>query len=199
MDDLLKAVPRFGLTLFERGAAAVVVVWAVIALARWRRSGWRSSLALSAPEALVAIGVVGVWAFTVAPDRIFLPGDIPQHMPINIVPILPLVSGLTDPRQGWWLNGPNLVANLVLYMPIGLGLRWRFGLRVWQILLIAAAVSAAVEVSQALSDQLRSPDINDVILNCVSAVAGAWAFLAVSRILGPRRQGRREVQPEPIS
>ncbi len=151
------------------------------------------------PEALVAIGVVGVWAFTVAPDRIFLPGGIPQHMPFNLVPIVPLISGLTDPGQGWWLNGPNLVANLVLYMPIGFGLRWRFGLRVWQILLIAAAVSAAVEVSQALSDQLRSPDINDVILNSVSAIAGAWAFVAVSRILGPRLQRRPAVQPEPIS
>ena len=199
MDDLLKAVPRYELTLFERGAAVVVVVWAVIALARWRRSGWRWSLPLSVPEALVAIGVVGVWAFTVAPDRIFLPGGIPQHMPFNLVPIVPLISGLTDPGQGWWLNGPNLVANLVLYAPIGFGLRWRFGLRVWQILLIAAAVSAAVEVSQALSDQLRSPDINDVILNSVSAIAGAWAFVAVSRILGPRLQRRPAVQPEPIS
>jgi hypothetical protein len=199
MDDLLKAVPRYGLTLFERGVAVVVVAWAVIAVARWRHSGWRSSLSLSVPEALVAIGIVGVWAFTVAPYRIFLPGDIPQHLPINLVPILPLVSGLTDPGQGWWLNGPNLVANLVLYAPIGFGLRWRFGLRVWQVLLICAGVSIAVEVSQALSDQLRSPDINDVILNCVSAVAGAWASMAVSGILGPRLQRHLLVHGEPIA
>ncbi len=186
MDDLLRAVPRYELTLFIGGVAVAVVVWALIAAARWRRSGLRSSLSRSVPEALVAVGVVGVWAFTVAPDKVFLPGDVPQHMPVNLVPILPLIAGFTDPGEGWWLNGPNLVANLVLYAPIGFGLRWRFGLRVWWILLIAAGVSTAVEVSQALSDQMRSPDVNDVILNTISAVAGAWAFMLVRRVLRPR-------------
>lgn len=187
--NLLEAVPRYGVTLFERGVAAVVVVWAVVALVRWRRDGWAASLSLSAPEALTAIGVVAVWAFTVAPMAVFLPGDIPQHMPINLVPVVPLVSDLLGP-EGWILNGPNLVANLVLYAPIGFGLRWRFGLRVWWIVLIAMAGSTAVEVSQALSDQLRSPDINDVILNTLSAVAGAWAFMASRRILLAARRAR---------
>ena len=186
MDDLLRAVPQYELALFERGVAPVLVAWAVITVLRWRRSGLRWSLSRSVPEALIAIGLVGVWAFTVAPDKIFLPGEAPQHMPVNLVPILPLVSGLTDPEQGWWLNGPNLVANLVLYAPIGFGLRWRFGLRVWLIVVLAAAGSTAVEVSQALSDQMRSPDINDVILNALSAAAGAWAFMAISRVLRQR-------------
>ncbi len=196
--DLLEAVPRYGLTLFERGIAGVAVVWAVITAIRWRRAGVRTALSLSVPEVLIAVGVVAVWAFTVAPMAVFLPGDIPQHMPVNLVPILPLLAGFTD-AEGWRENLPNLVANLVLYAPIGFGLRWRFGLRVWQVLLICAGVSTVVEVSQALSDQLRSPDINDVILNCVSAVAGAWAFMAVSRIFGPRLQRRASVRPEPIS
>lgn len=189
--NLLDAVPRYGLTLFGRGVGAVIVVWAAIALARWRRNGWRSSLSLSAPEALIAVGIVGVWAFTVAPMAVFLPGDIAQHMPVNLVPVVPLVAGLLGP-EGWFLNGPNLVANLVLYVPIGFGLRWRFGLRVWRIALIAMAASTTVEVSQALSDQMRSPDINDVILNTASAVAGAWVFMASRTLLRSAGRWRAE-------
>ncbi len=194
--DLLDSVPRFGLTLFERGLAAVALAWAVLTAVRWRRSGVRAALSLSVPEALIAIGAVGVWAFTVAPDKIFLPGDIPQHMPVNLVPVLPLVSDLLGP-EGWFLNGPNLVANLVLYAPIGFGLRWRFGLRMRWILLAAAALSTAVEVSQALSDQMRTPDVNDVLLNTVSAAVGALAFTAAHRLLAVRGRGRRAAAPEP--
>lgn len=194
--DLLDSVPRYGLTLFERGLAAVAVVWAVITAVRWRRSGLRAALSLSVPEALIAVGAVGVWAFTVAPDKRFLPGDIPQHMPVNLVPLLPLVSDLLGP-DGWFLNGPNLVANLVLYAPIGFGLRWRFGLRMRWILLAAAGVSTAVEVSQALSDQLRSPDVNDVLLNTASAAAGALAYIAARRLLGAGGRSRRSAPPEP--
>lgn len=196
--DLLDSVPRYGLTLFGRGLAGVAVVWAVLTAVRWRRSGLRAALSLSVPEALVAVGAVGVWAFTVAPDKRFLPGDVPQHMPANLVPVLPLVSDLLGP-DGWFLNGPNLVANLVLYAPIGFGLRWRFGLRMRWILLIAAGLSTAVEVSQALSDQMRTPDVNDVLLNTVGAAAGALAFSAVHRLLVARGRAGRAVAPEPDS
>jgi len=90
------------------------------------------------------------------------------------------------------------VGNLILFVPIGFGLRWRFGLRMWSILLIAAAGSAAVEVSQALSDQMRSPDINDVMLNALGAVAGAWAFIVAGRLLGGRIEvgGAEMAMPE---
>ena len=193
--DLLDSVPRYAVTLFERGLAAVALAWAVVTAVRWRRSGLRAALSLSVPEALIAVGAVGVWAFTVAPMAIFLPGDIPQHMPVNLVPVLPLVSDLLGP-DGWFLNGPNLVANLVLYAPIGFGLRWRFGRRIRWILLIAAGASTAVEVSQALSDQLRSPDVNDVLLNTASAAAGALAFSVAHRLLGARDGADPVAAPE---
>ena len=153
--DLLEAVPRYGLTLFWRGVAGVAIVWAVLTAVRWRRSGLRAALSLSVPEAMIAVGAVGSGVHGRA-DGGLLPGDIPQHMPVNLVPILPLLAGFTD-AEGWRENLPNLVANLVLCAPIGFGLRWRTGLRMRWILLIAAGLSTAVEVSQALSDQMRTP------------------------------------------
>jgi len=109
-------------------------------------------------------------------------------VPINLVPVLPILANLTD-VAGWRENLPNLVGNLLLFAPIGFGWRWRFGLPMRSILLIAAGGSAAVEVAQALSNQMRSADINDVLLNALGAVAGAWAFKGARGLL----RGRTEV------
>ena len=150
--------------------------------------GIRTALWRSVPEALIALSLVGIWAFTVAPWGRFLPGDIPQHMPVNLVPVLPLLAGFTS-AEGWRENLPNLIANPILYVPLGLGLGWRFGLRVRWVVLIAACLSAGVEVSQAFSDQMRTPDINDVLLNTASAALGAWGFQ-----LARRRKSRPDPQ-----
>ncbi len=162
-------------TLFARGLIAVAALWTVVTIVRWRRDGIRAALARSMPEALAGVSLVGIWAFTVAPLARYLPGDIPQHMPINLVPVLPLLAGFGS-AEGWRENLPNLIGNLAPYAPLGFGLVWRFGLRVWQVAVVAASVSVAVEVSQALSDQMRSADVNDVILNAAGAVLGACAF-----------------------
>jgi VanZ family protein len=162
-------------------------VWALIAVVRLRRHGIRAVLERSGPEALVALSLAGIWAFTVAPWARFLPDNIPQHMPVNLVPVLPLLAGFTA-AEDWRMNLPNLIANPVLYAPLGLGLSWRFGLRVRWVVLIAACLSAGVEVSQALSDQLRTPDINDVLLNATGAALGAWAFQLARRA---KRAGSR--------
>jgi glycopeptide antibiotics resistance protein len=62
------------------------------------------------------------------------------------VPLLPLVGALqADP--GWTLV--NIVGNVALYVPLGIGLAWRFGLRTAWIIAIAAAASFAVETWQA--------------------------------------------------
>ncbi len=120
---LLDAVPGYGLTLFGRGAAAVALAATSIAALRWSRVGLRRAESLSAPEWLVAVGAAGVWAFTGAPWAACLPGHVPQRMPANLVPVLPLLAGFTD-AEGVRGNVPNLV----LHAPVGLGLRWRFGM-----------------------------------------------------------------------
>lgn len=177
MSWLAGLIPQYGgaNALFGRGLVAVAVVWSVIGVLRWQREGLRTALAKSVPEALVAVSLAGIWAFTVAPLATFLPGDVPQHMPVNLVPVLPLLSGLTT-AEGWRENAPNLVGNMLLYSPLGFGVSWRLGIRLWQVALIAACLSGAVEVSQALSDQMRTPDVNDVLLNSTGAVIAASAY-----------------------
>ena len=171
---------RYAFVLFARGLVGVVIIWGAATIIRWRSDGIRSALMRSVPEVAIAASLVAIWAFTVAPLRIFLPGDQAQHMPINLVPVLPLIGGLMS-TNGWRENAPNLIANLLLYLPLGVGLRWRFGLQVRWVVVIAACLSGAVEASQAVSDQLRSSDINDVLLNTTSATVGAWSFSVAER------------------
>lgn len=177
MSWLAGLLPQYGGAngFFGRGLVLVALMWSVVGLLRWHRQGIRTAVARSVPEALAAVSIAGIWAFTVAPLARFLPGDVPQHMPVNLVPVLPLLAGLGS-AEGWRENAPNLVGNLLLYGPLGFGLCWRFNLRLRQVALIAACLSGAVEVSQALSDQMRSPDVNDVLLNTAGAVIGACGF-----------------------
>ena len=174
---------RYAFTLFARGLVGVGIFWGAATIIRWRRDGIRIALGRSVPEAVLATSLVAIWVFTVAPLIRFLPGEQAQHVPVNLVPVLPLIGGLMS-TNGWRENAPNLIANLLLYVPLAVGLRWRFGLQVRWVVVIAACLSGAVEAWQAVSDQMRTSDINDVLLNTTGAIVGAWSFSVAERTFG---------------
>ena len=165
------------LVLFGRGLVVVAVVWGGILAVRVRQHGIRAAIASSAPEALIAMSLVAIWAFTVAPLLTYPPADAPQHLPLNLVPVVPLIQGLLQ-EDGWRYAGPNLIGNVLLYAPLGLGLRWRFGLGLRWVIALAAGLSLSVEAWQAVSDQMRSSDVNDVLLNTTEP---PWAHGAPRR------------------
>jgi len=187
LQDLLHQFGFFAFVLLARGLAVVGVIWGAATVVRWRRDGARVALGRSVPEAILAAGLVAIWAFTVAPLVTYLPGHEAQHMPVNLVPVLPLLDGLTS-GEGWRENAPNLIANPLLYVPLGIGLRWRFGLPLRWVMIIAVCLSTAVETWQAVSDQMRTSDINDVLLNAGGATIGAWLCSVAERTF--RRLGR---------
>ena len=184
---------RYAFTLFARGLVGVGIFWGAATIIRWRRDGIRSALMRSVPEAVIAASLVAIWVFTVAPLIRFLPGEQAQHVPVNLVPVLPLIGGLMS-TNGWRENAPNLIANLLLYVPLAVGLRWRFGLQVRWVVVIAACLSGAVEAWQAVSDQMRTSDINDVLLNTTGAIVGAWSFSVAERTF--RRLGDVDSPPD---
>lgn len=68
----------------------------------------------------------------------------------------------------------EMVSNIILFVPLGLALRWQNPrLGVGQTALIAAAVSIGVEVTQGLVLTDRWPTTTDVIMNGLGGLIGA--------------------------
>ena len=118
-----------------------------------------------------------------------MPGQYHPPVPVNLVPVVPLISELAGADRGWTLV--NIVGNVGLYVPLGVGLAWRFGLRTVWIVAIAASASVAVEVWQAMSGGQRTSDINDVLLNTAGALVGSGMVMIAARALGRYRRRSR--------
>jgi VanZ family protein len=162
---------HYPLVLLREGLVAVAVVWAVLAAVRSRRVGARAAVSTSLAEATLAAGVLVIWALTLAPLRAFGTADHGFATPVNLVPVLPLLAGLTSPEARSYV--PDYLGNVALFVPFGVGLAWRLRLGTMRVGLIALACSAAIETWQAVSAEQRNGDINDVLLNTTGALLGA--------------------------
>ena len=101
------------------------------------------------------------------------PSTPDETQQIVLVPFRDLFDAL-DSRGGIRAPIAELVGNLVLFIPLGMALHWRFprfGLA--HVTAVALAVSVAVEVLQALSGTGRWADITDVIMNTLGGTCGA--------------------------
>lgn len=155
----------------------VCVAFGALLVIRARRVGLGRALYQTLGEAVLAAGMVAIWIITAMPLRQPLPG-MEVHSPANFVPILPLLNDLTSGDRSL-MGLPNLGGNIALYVPLGIGLRWSFGLRLRTITLIAICASSAIETWQGVSDQVRTADVNDVILNAIGAWFGGRIAVAV--------------------
>jgi glycopeptide antibiotics resistance protein len=179
---------RYALHLLQTCLIVVAAVWSVAAAVRARDGGTESAIRTSIAEATLAAGVVAILVMTVIPLRVPMPGQYQPPMPVNLVPVFPLISDLqTD--TFWTLV--NIVGNVGLYVPLGVGLAWRFRLRTVWIVAIAASVSIAVEIWQGVSGGQRTSDIDDVLLNTAGALVGSCIFMIAARSLSGYRQRSR--------
>jgi glycopeptide antibiotics resistance protein len=179
---------RYALQLLQMCLIVVAAIWAAAAAVRARNGGIESAVTTSAAEAILAVGIAAILVMTVVPLKTPLPGHYQLPVPVNLVPLLPLVGALqADP--GWTLV--NIVGNVALYGPLGIGLAWRFGLRTAWIVATAAAASIAVETWQAVSGGQRTSDIDDVLLNTAGALLGSWLVMIAARALGRYRLRNR--------
>lgn len=130
---------------------------------------------------------------TAGDDRLWR--DVALVVTLMIVAIATLLtaSGRDEPPQLKLLPFANLIdavvgngsvrgtlaemaANVVLFIPLGMALCWRFpALGVARVAIAAAGISIGVEVFQALSQSGRWASTTDVIMNGLGAMIGALA------------------------
>jgi glycopeptide antibiotics resistance protein len=158
-------------------ALAVAVVALPLGAWRARSGGWGAAARTTVPDAvlLVALGIVGILTL----------GDPmgPQPDRINLIPFR---------DQFWALQGEidaalataTLVANVVLFVPLGAALAARFpAASGWGLLAVAGFVSLTVEGAQAVLDIGRLADVTDVMANAAGAALGIaiWGAITAGR------------------
>ena len=168
VDWFLAALPLIlGLAVLVGLAALLLTAW------RARGSSWASALRATLPEAvlLVALGTIAVLTL----------GDPMGSQPdrVNLIPFRDqfwALQGEIDPA----LATATLLANVVLFVPLGAALSARFpSASGWGLLAVAAFVSVAVEGAQAALDIGRLADITDVMANTAGAAVGIAAWNAI--------------------
>lgn len=142
-------------------AAAICILYGAACLLRRKKPGYRRLLGLAYLAALVQITVLrgGVnWQ-----DVLHAARPAPQLVPLKTT--FELLSG------GLWSFIYNTVGNLIWFVPLGLLLGRGRALRA---LLLGAALSAAIELSQYLL-MTGLTDIDDVIINALGSLLG-WGM-----------------------
>ncbi len=136
---------------------------------------------MSVSARLIARLVLGAWIvaglfLTLQPAHPAL-GQVVEH---NFIPLRTIAIYLGNPESGFWIR--QAIGNLLFLLPLGLlgpialpGLdRW------WRVLLVAAALSLAIEVAQLWIPD-RAFDVDDLLLNVIGAAIGYAIFSLVLR------------------
>jgi hypothetical protein len=115
-----------------------------------------------------------------------VPGDLQDHSHWRNVAWVPLLTGLVRPA--------DMLANLVLYFPLGATLHWgRPNQRLWSTVTVAVVFAVGIELTQVWSHS-RFPSATDAAMNVAGAVLGAtWARRRVERRASSDGTGAQEV------
>jgi VanZ family protein len=168
----LDALPLIVAVALMAGLIAVPVT-----ALRARDGGWPEAWRTTLPEAVLLVALSTIAILTL--------GDPmgPQPDRINLIPFRDqfwALQGEIDP----FLATATLIANVVLFVPLGAALAARFpSSSGWGLVAVAAFVSLTVEGAQAVLDIGRLADITDVLANSFGAAIGVATW---SGLLGER-------------
>lgn len=178
---MLDALPAIVAMVGLVGAVSVLLLaW------RSRALAWRHALSLTAADAMLLVALGGIGLLTLGPPV------LPQPDRINLVPFRDQIwalQGLVDPA----LAAAMLVANVLLFVPLGLALAFRFpGSSTRTLVAAAVLVSIGIESAQALMNVGRLADVTDVLANGAGALLGVGPGRAIravgrSRLEAPNR------------
>jgi len=125
---------------------------------------------------LAAVGVVTLWP--APPD--------PTQSPL-LERVLAWAHGIGLP-EAVDVMVVEAVANVVMFVPLGLLLPWAAGWRPWRAVPAGLALSTAIELTQIALPE-RVPTVQDVVMNTLGAAVGATA-VDLTRRARASRAGR---------
>jgi len=166
------------LTLLAGALGTLAVVLALLAGAGFLLLGWRLSREASpgavghtARDLALACAIALIVVLTLLMPTPTGSGLEPEP---RLTPFLDLVSALRGDRSLTRVVA-EMAANVALFIPFGLALRWRLpGLGLFEIGLASLALSSTMEVLQAFAVAGRWADSTDVIMNTIGGLVGAW-------------------------
>jgi hypothetical protein len=171
MDALLPWAIGAAETLVKVLLAVAVVGFVVLAWRLVRHPPMRAVDGTARDLALASALAIVVVLTLLTPS---VEGEAPQ---VRLVPFIDLFEAL-DGRGSLRFAIAELVGNVVLFIPLGMALRWRFpSLEVLQVGALALAASVAVELTQGLTGAGRWSDSTDVVMNTIGGVIGAGLAL----------------------
>lgn len=180
METVLRDL-RYPFGLLVRALIVVGLIWAVVAVARARRMPLDDAIKISVAEALFAASLTAIWVFTIVRLSVSLPGQYAPPLGVNWVPVVPIVQGLLSTESD--IIAFNLLGNVALFVPLGAATLWRFNVGPWRVLALGLVLSVAIEAWQTtFSPTERSGDVNDVILNGLGVLIGAFGMLVMLRL-----------------
>lgn len=182
--------------MWIRALVVIGVVFTVIALARARRMSPRDAIKVSFAEALFVASLATIWAFTIVRRTGLVPGADGMPLHANLVPLIPIFQDLMSfERQ---IAAVNAIGNIVLFVPFGAAAVWQFDVDPWRVVLLGVLISTTIEAWQSLPSTGRYGDINDVILNGLGTLVGAFGMVWLLRVrpglaIGPSTLGLHSI------
>ena len=188
------------------GCVAATVLWLpwlVVSVRRRGAFGWGSAI-LAFASLIYAFGLI---AYTLLPPPVSL-----QEACVDVVQLRPLrfvsdilaygiggVGEVLRNRAVW-----QILLNIVLFLPLGAFVRHATRWPVWAVALIAAGVSAFIEVTQLTglyglaSCPYRVFDVDDLLVNTLGGALGTLGAPLLARLPGQPNPERRG-DPRPMS
>lgn len=140
----------------------------------------------------IAIGDALLVASVLVILRATLPSDLPPSGldPWTWMPFQDLIRAWPFDRSRGVILG-QMAQNVVLFLPFGMALVLRQRRApLWRVVLVSAAFSMGIEVTQGLAGNGRAADVTDVLMNALGGACG-WALGRTVMLLEARLARRR--------